>query len=261
MKARLLAILALFAAVIPGTIGHGISIWLRSRGGGGLPVAGALVWLNPTTLNQSTFAWSNDPSATGGATYDLTATNAGSLSVTTRNGLPITENTGTGYMTAVAVNIPNPVTMFIIAESTTNLADSAIFAEPPAQLNPVILRDSFLNSLYELSAGIVISTGPNQTGQIALFTLRLHADATSKIDVSDVGSTIGDAGTNTLDYIRIFADSAGGSNFQGMIGEVVIYGSALSDFDEALTKNFLLTKWGLPSSGAYSDAHSDAYDN
>lgn len=213
------------------------------------PVAGYIAWYDASdaaTITESSGAVSqwDDKSGNG---YHLTQSD-GSFKPTTgarsQNGLNVLDFASDKLENA-SISDATPTTVFVVAALDVLDATRAIF------------DSAATNTRFEFRVG---------TGKWSLFTgydsgdSSVSADtnphvfafkiggpgANGAISVDGTNTTGLDTGAAALTGVKLGNKFGDGAAWDGWVGEVIIYDSALSDGDRESGEAYLATKWGTP---------------
>ena len=194
--------------------------------------------------------WSNN--GRGGSIYDLDTPHGTTANITagTQNGHTTVETSGgAGIETSSQLVLASPYTMFIVGAQTeaSPVGNKSIYDAHTStgSVNHALFSDSSLSNSWSFNGGSKITVGPyDNNGHV--FTVRFNGDATSSLEVSDVGKTIGDAGAKSYGYGTIFSYATTGVNTMiGWMGQIVFFNEKLSDQDVYAIQQYLKMKFGV----------------
>ena len=136
----------------------------------------------------------------------------------------------------------NQMTVFAVIkpQATTIGADQKVFDARSDNLAAAQLIVGAPN--FRIAQGLEI--GANAYDSLPhVITCQFNADASSQITVSDIGQTVGDAGSENWDFMTLFSNELGGEYFQGWIGELAVFDRALDAGEITQVETFLQDKW------------------
>jgi hypothetical protein len=214
---------------------------------------GSFIWLNPSNIlgNQTGVFWANDPSASGGSTYDMEVKNP-SFPVTTgtRNGLQaavsLGQSGGGGQLEVIGIPplIVAPYTIFVVCGFDSQQNATGLFDADLSLVHRVAIRDgnNGLIELWSITTGVISSISNDTIGHVFAFRMQT-GNHRGSIDGSwSTDSTVGD---NDYDYGSLLTEINSGLNAGGWVGEVIIFSSALTDADMDWRVNKLKSDWSI----------------
>ena len=141
--------------------------------------------------------------------------------------------------TAALSTITQPNTIITVAElSDPNESDRMWIVDGDSNQHAVY----WSNSNNAIFAGNTLSGSTEQGVQLRTGVF----DGADSILREDGGQTAtGDAGSNSLDGVRIGDSAAVDENWDGLIGEIIIYDAALSQSEIDSEEQRLASKWGI----------------
>ncbi len=217
----------------------------------GPPVAGYTAWYDPSDLATITDAGAGavsglaDKSANA---YHLTQTTAGNRPTTgtrTQNSLNVIDFDGTNdrLLPPVAFALNQPLTIFVVALSDDG-ADATAQVFIDGTTNTVRVGKHTTNQW-------IMNAGSDRAGGTADTSAHVHgaefngASSVRYVDGASVASGAAGA-TNYTAGIRLGCSQSGSQFWDGWIGEVLVYPSALSTGDRNSVEAYLKAKWNTP---------------
>ena len=235
------------------------------------PVSGYAAWMDATQSNKFTYSSSNiisqwtDASGNGYNATQSTVANQPTLVASAINGKPAVRFDGTNDFFNWNLGTLTNHTIFMVVRfpstiTTTSPTQTLLAKDSTGHYNGLIYlgavsgtysneRISWL-TLYNPS-GVYYSGGDLASGAHQMnykFTLsgygsQIRYDKTT-LSLSNVFG--GFSSTDYPSYYTTMGDgSTGGAAFNGDIGEMILYTSALSAGDITSVENYLSTKWGI----------------
>ena len=217
---------------------------------------GAFVWLNPSTIVESSpgvpSTWDNDPSAGGGATYDMViGTPVLPLTTALRNGRLTIKSAGQagggGFMTSASVaDFASPYTIFFVGGFDVVANAAGLFDVEVSLANRVSMEaGTFPNSEIKLaSVGAIASLARDNSPHV--WAIRVDSTNHRARISGGAWQTSANANTNSYDYGTVLTNVNSGLNAAGWAGEVIIFSSALTDADMDWRFNKLKLDWSIP---------------
>lgn len=224
----------------------------------GPPVASQSAWWDASQItgvsDGALLASWPDSGGTGHTLSQGTAANQPTYYSTTAgnlvNGLPAVWFAGNQYLTLSGLTVPQPWTVFYVANNTdTTLGHSPLIFESATPNLSFGIQHAGTNVNLELNAGnsllLLVSSGAG------LHCNFLTANGASSLVQQDGASTTGNAGTagmgpgNTFQMSRI---NSGGSSvgWSGPICEMAVYPRALTTVERSTLRGYAQGKWGTP---------------
>lgn len=216
---------------------------------------GSFIWLNPNTIVESSpgvpSAWENDPSASGGPTYDM-AVGVPVLPLTTglRNGrlaiISAGQAGGGGFMSSATVaDIASPYTIFFVGGFDVVANAAGLFDAEVSLTNRVSMEaGTFPNSEIKVGTVGVIASEPRDNSP-HVWAIRVDS-ANHRARISGgTWQTSASINTNAFDYGTVLTNINSGLNAAGWAGEVIIFSSALSDADMDWRFDQLKSDWSI----------------
>ena len=217
---------------------------------------GAFVWLHPGTIVESSpgvpSTWDNDPSAGGGATYDMVI-GVPVLPLTTgiRSGrtaiISAGQAGGGGFMTSATVaDFAAPYTLFFVGGFDVVANGAGLFDAEVSLANRVSMEaGTFPNSEIKLaSVGVIASLARDNSPHV--WAIRVDSTNHRARISGGAWQTSASATTNAYDYGTVLTNINSGLNAAGWAGEVIVFTSALTDADMDWRFNKLKLDWSIP---------------
>ncbi len=249
----------------------------RTRNRGTVAVASG-PW-TPLTLGAALYAWYdatvgvtdagggavsqwNDQSGNGKHLTQATGGLRPQTGTRTKNSLNVIDFNGSAaYIDASSVSLGmTTFTVLAVAEGDADHSDSRriVIAHNGGAASDYNRTDSAV-FLHDGNASEIVGTDINGTfpriaGSGALpwdvySTRKANASSSNNTQLqkaSTSGSTTATtSASGTAINIRLGADQSGATRFDGVIGEVIVCSTSLSDADRTLAINYLRTKWGI----------------
>lgn len=216
------------------------------------PVAGFLAWHDASDVGSiiassgAVSQW-NDKSGNGFHFVQPSAPNRPTTGVRSINGLNALDFTGSPVAMLYANNLTQaqPVTIFSVTKSdvsTYGAGTGQIFGNSGGGGIIVYCR----GSEWSYYAGAEIHAGAID---VAVHTVSTIVNgASSALFVDGVSTVTGDPGAGAWSAVKPFvgADGGGSGYFDGLIGELIFYPSALSVANRNAVEAYLKAKWGTP---------------
>jgi hypothetical protein len=218
---------------------------------------GAFVWLHPGTIVESSpgvpSTWDNDPSAGGGATYDMViGTPVLPLTTGTRSGrtaiISAGQAGGGGFMSSSPpiADFAAPYTIFFVGGFDVVANAAGLFDAEQSLTNRVSMEaGTFPNSEIKLaSVGVIASLARDNSPHV--WAIRVDSTNHRARISGGAWQTSASATTNSYDYGTVLTNINSGLNAAGWAGEVIVFTSALTDADMDWRFNKLKLDWSIP---------------
>jgi len=224
-------------------------------GGGGPtpPLAGYVVWYDPSdaasiTSSGGAVSQLNDKSGNGRHLTQATSGFRPTTGTRTQNGLNVLDYDGTDdFLEAAGFTIAQPVTVFLVAASDDG-GDSTLQKMFDNQATASFFISKTAANTWGANAGAAFGGPPIGIDSVAHIHTAVFNGASSirYVDAS-TGATL-NGGANGLDGVRLANARSGvaGSWWDGPIGEVLVYPSALNTTDVTTVLGYLKAKWNTP---------------
>jgi len=143
-----------------------------------------------------------------------------------------------GIETTVApVNIPTPMTMFMVGKADLLSTGTFVNARDNSAAGPFI--QAFDPSSFRFNAGANIDR-PSDT-DLHLHTVRHNGDATTSYQIDSGTPVVGNAGAEAYNFGTFFTNVAGTGNYlTGSMGRFLLFDEELSDAEVAFIQTLLL---------------------
>jgi len=239
------------AGLSAGKIGKSVGNYVSQYKQQIIDVAGAIptAWLLPENIVHSSgnvSAWTNEANtayATGGSAYDL-GLQTGTPIVSTHNGLQVVDSDGTANMQSAASQmISQPVTAIMVAKTRDAGATTLVLLDGHTATTFRILRHS--SSIWRANAGAVLDVTATDTDVNIHAVMANGASSIYKVYNTVEQTETGDIGAAGFDWLTILASRTGGSNFDGWVGEVILFPVAMTDPQLNDILVLLANKWNI----------------
>lgn len=223
-----------------------------AAGGGFVPsdVAGLLAWFqadNAGSITSSGGAVSQWNDLSGGGNHLAQATGANQPTTGTRtiNGRNVIDFDGTNdYMAVTMTSDATPYTIIFVGRLDTTASQQNIIDGSGSSNRAVLLcSNSAKYGMYgaALRSSTVTPSTTNAEIVIGIF------NGSSSVMYVDGGASVASGDPFEGAYVGLTVGSRydGAVNFNGIIGEVLIYNSALSSTDLNSIGDYLATRWGM----------------
>jgi hypothetical protein len=221
----------------------------------GPPVAGFFAWYDASAIagladGAAVASWSdgsgNGYTATQGTAGQRPAyykTTAGNLI----NGLPTVKYTAASnqILSATVASISQPVTVCAVIKGTLSPANSAWFS---VNATPILGFLASAGPLYKFGGGATVSGGVPTTAAHTVVCNCTTAGTSSVIRVDGTQVATGNAGTSSAGTTLSLGGWTGSATFawDGLLAEIVFYGSSLVTTDMQSVEAYLKAKWATP---------------
>jgi len=207
--------------------------------GAKLPFPRPLAWYNETSL-QGDHTWLNV--GTGGSLYNFdVVTNPGDLSQESFAGLTVLQNNNAGYLTSS--NYPaetTPGNTFLVAKINAFGFNMNLITEAG---NSTFVSVTLSSRWRAMLGGFVEVAGAQNTVPVIIVVDWIDS-AAFQIEVVGLGTGSTNDGTLTnIAFNTMLADTGGGANYDGWLGERMDYNSILNASDRAAVIEYLQARW------------------
>ena len=203
------------------------------------PVTGYIGWWDASD-GTTTTAQLSDKSANG---YNYTQTNAPEQpALSTINGRQALDFTGGASMSALAVAQAQPLTI-IVVYSTTDSTSGRVFDSDQGGGRLLLNQDPTGAYGIYAGSGVQATNTPNSS---PLIESGVFNNASSALYLDGAQVATGNPNPNTTGSTWYLARDGSGVRSNVVLGEMLIYPSALSDADRLAVELYLALKWSIP---------------
>lgn len=216
----------------------------------------ALVWLDDSTFVTSgndITRWTNK--GTGGAVYDMNGLTSGTLlpQLSSFKGLSIADlslspNADRKYFRPTVTQLINQPMTFISVAALRVVSTGVIrvlFHTTTGQAATSCFMSASTTDSYLLGSPTIIASPNSLTDVAPHVNVGVINSPNSRIIITDIHDEIGDSGSNNYTYGTIGGNLNTQQNWDGWVGEFIIFDSVLNDDDLALVITYLRNKFNF----------------
>lgn len=229
-------------ASIGGVLGMG-----AGAAAGGLPVAGAMLWLDASQItglsDGAAIATWPDMSGNGHDFTQSTSAMRPTYKAGILNGQPVARFDGGDILNNTSIGTKaQPITIFGVAKTgASNIVADVLILSSSGSLT---MQISGTNN-FELYAGASLKTAATAATSTWYVWTALYSGGSSAQWINGASAASGNAGSTGLSGTTSISRALSGSYWQSDVAEIIIYHGALGTTDRQALESYLGAKYGI----------------